>query len=708
MKKVRPQDQQEIATDQERRKLFLRYLNRGWLILGIVTLASSPFFPELRSQFIYLAVIIFPTYLLVRFLNLSGRTRLAGVVFTLTVNFGFYGLFLLLVLEQGAGEAFQTQSTVWLLMGLAVLFAGAFVDKWAALGVALFDTVLLIGTRLALAPESDPRPSAVVFWWMMAGIIWLYESTLQQALAQAWTEVAARKRANEQLRKLSSAVEHSPASIVITDPTGAIEYVNPRFTEITGYTLEEAVGKNPRILKSGLTPKDQYANLWETIVSGKEWRGELCNRKKNGELYWESISISPVTDEVGHITHFVAVKEDITERKTVEQLTSQYLRRLERSEQEAGLGSWEFDVATGESWWSRQMYRMFGFEESSTSPGFDEFLPRAHPDDRRLLQDALNSMLAGKDLTPREFRTDPDLAPVRTLFPTFKIERDAQGKAVKYTGTLLDITERKRVEERLRESEERYRLLAATLELQIAARTRELAEANARLTELDHLKSKFVSDVSHELRTPIANLKLYIDLLTHGRPEKYTQYITVLEQQIKRVVALVDDILDLSRLEQRKERGGAFQAVALNEVVEQVVAALQPRAEAAGLQLTCELARNLPPAYGDANQLAQVITNLVANALNYTQAGYVRISTRAQSDQVCLCVTDSGSGIDPEDLPHLFERFYRGQRVIKNDVPGTGLGLAIVKEIVDLHAGRIEVDSRPGQGTTFTVQLKAA
>jgi len=107
----------------------------------------------------------------------------------------------------------------------------------------------------------------------------------------------------------------------------------------------------------------------------------------------------------------------------------------------------------------------------------------------------------------------------------------------------------------------------------------------------------------------------------------------------------------------------------------------------------------------DANQLAQVVTNLIANALSYTPAGAVRVSVYAENDQVCLCVADSGSGIAPDDLPHVFERFYRGQLVLKNDVPGTGLGLAIVKEIVDLHEGRIEVDSQPDKGTTFRVWL---
>jgi two-component system, OmpR family, phosphate regulon sensor histidine kinase PhoR len=174
------------------------------------------------------------------------------------------------------------------------------------------------------------------------------------------------------------------------------------------------------------------------------------------------------------------------------------------------------------------------------------------------------------------------------------------------------------------------------------------------------------------------------------------------------VAALVDDILDLSRLERRKEQGMIYRAVELNDVVEQVVLAHQPRAEVDGLQLTFEPGPHLPPVRADANQVAQVVTNLIANALSYTSAGNVRVSTFAENAAVCLCVTDSGSGIAPADLPHVFERFYRGQHVLKNDVPGTGLGLAIVKEIVDLHEGRIEVDSRPGQGTTFRVWLPVA
>ncbi len=131
-------------------------------------------------------------------------------------------------------------------------------------------------------------------------------------------DVTDRLRAVETLRKLSRAVEQSPVSVVITDTDGAIEYVNPKFTRVTGYSSEEVLGRNPRILKSGELSPELYREMWNTITAGGEWRGELHNRKKDGELFWEFASISPILDEKGKITHFIAIKEDITGRKLLE------------------------------------------------------------------------------------------------------------------------------------------------------------------------------------------------------------------------------------------------------------------------------------------------------------------------------------------------------------------------------------------------------
>ncbi len=159
-----------------------------------------------------------------------------------------------------------------------------------------------------------------------ASSIMLDQSRL--GVCAVYQDLTQRKEAEAQLRQLSRAVEQSPASIIITDTTGAIEYVNPRFCAQTGYALEEVLGKNPRILKSGLTPPEVYRDLWQTITSGREWIGELHNKTKTGELFWELAHISPIMDENGTITHYLAVKEDITERKGIDSLRSHLEEQL--------------------------------------------------------------------------------------------------------------------------------------------------------------------------------------------------------------------------------------------------------------------------------------------------------------------------------------------------------------------------------------------
>lgn len=144
------------------------------------------------------------------------------------------------------------------------------------------------------------------------------EQRVVERTEELMIEISDRKQAEENLRKLSRAVEQSPAMTIITDPAGKIEYVNPRFTEVTGYTLQEVTGQTPRVLKSGETSREAYQELWQTITAGKEWWGELRNRKKDDTLYWASTSISPITNQDGTITHFLGISEDITERKRTE------------------------------------------------------------------------------------------------------------------------------------------------------------------------------------------------------------------------------------------------------------------------------------------------------------------------------------------------------------------------------------------------------
>ena len=279
-------------------------------------------------------------------------------------------------------------------------------------------------------------------------------------------------------------------------------------------------------------------------------------------------------------------------------------------------------------------------------------------------------------------RQDGSEFPVDIMLSPFDTEEGAMVVAV-----IRDATERKRAEETLRHQRD------------------ELAKAYEQLRELDRLQSKFISDVSHELRTPVANLHLYLSLLERGKADKRQHYLAILKEQVARLVNLVEDITDVSHLE-LDNLTATFGLVDLNAVAHQVVTELQPRAVAAGLTLTFHPDVNLPPVRAARDQLSRVVANLVANAISYTSDGLVRVSTYRTPDRVCLQVQDTGRGIDPEDMPHLFKRFYRGRNV--SHIPGNGLGLAVAHEIVRLHGGFIEADSDAGQGSRFTASFPPA
>lgn len=530
------------------------------------------------------------------------------------------------------------------------------------------------------------------------------------------------------MRTLSHAIEQSPVVIVITNTDGAIEYVNPRFTQLSGYTRDEVIGKNPRILKSGATDQPAYQQLWHTISDGNMWQGEFHNKKKNGELYWVSTSISPVHDAQGNIRHFVAVQEDITARKQRERaleamVTVAMALRAAAGRDEAGyiVVNQVFELLhMGGAALLLRVPQSDDLVAVSACGAWDHWTGLHFPIDKGI---SGRVIATGQPYISDNVQADTLLHRKELIGDLQKVicvpliaEKETIG--VLWVGqqapiTPYDIRLLKAIADMaamaiwratLYEQTQQY---AAELEARVAARTQELAQANERLLELDRLKTKFVSDVSHELRTPITNLQLYLDLLKHGKPEKRDHHLTVLRQQANRLTRLVEDILDLSRLE-LGDRRIAFASVDLNELVEQVVMTHQPLADNANLRLTFEPGPGLPFVQGEVNQLAQVVTNLVANALNYTPVGSVTVRTYLEEKHVCLNVMDTGIGIDPEDLPHLFERFYRGKQVSQGVVPGTGLGLAIVKEIVDLHRGSIEVNSQGGKGSAFSVRLPFA
>jgi len=248
-------------------------------------------------------------------------------------------------------------------------------------------------------------------------------------------DITDRKRAEDELRWLSRAVEQSPASVVITDLKGDIEYVNPKFTEVTGYSCSEILGKNPRILKSGDKPAEEYRKLWQTIVSGEEWRGEFHNKRKNGELYWESASICPIRDAHGRPAHYIAVKEDITGRKRMEAelLASEARTRL--AVENARISIYDVDAATGEG----------------KIRGPDEFLSRIrtsedwanaiHPEDRERIQAAHRRRCETGNGMREEYRMVEGDGTVRYYSDHGAPERDGR-----WIGVLRDVTPHRQAE----------------------------------------------------------------------------------------------------------------------------------------------------------------------------------------------------------------------------------------------------------------------
>ncbi len=225
------------------------------------------------------------------------------------------------------------------------------------------------------------------------------------------------------------------------------------------------------------------------------------------------------------------------------------------------------------------------------------------------------------------------------------------------------------------------------------------------LKELDRIKSDFVSTVSHDLRSPLTAILGYIELLDRVGPlsELQREFISRVQFNVHTITSLINDLLDLGRIEAGFDARN--EVVPIEAMVKEVLEEFSAAADEKSQQLLVELSPGMPVTLGDPVRLRQMLSNLVSNAIRYTQSGgTIRVRGRSEGDQVILQVVDNGPGIPLADQPHIFDKFYRASN-IPAEVPGTGLGLAIVKSIVENQQGRIWVDSNPGQGSTFTVVL---
>ena len=230
----------------------------------------------------------------------------------------------------------------------------------------------------------------------------------------------------------------------------------------------------------------------------------------------------------------------------------------------------------------------------------------------------------------------------------------------------------------------------------------------SEIRRLETLRKDFVANVSHELRTPITAVRSAVDTLRltmAGDPDASERFVDIIDRNAQRLGSLVEDLLDLSRIESKEYRPEAA-AVPVRAVSEQVVALLRPRIEEKNFEVRNEIAVDLPPARADRKGLEQVFTNLLDNAVKYCGPG-TRVSLRAQRNgsQLRIEVADTGPGIEPRHLSRLFERFYRVDSGRSREMGGTGLGLSIVKHLIEAMGGTIGVDSTPGKGSTFWMNL---
>ena len=228
------------------------------------------------------------------------------------------------------------------------------------------------------------------------------------------------------------------------------------------------------------------------------------------------------------------------------------------------------------------------------------------------------------------------------------------------------------------------------------------------LMRLNRMRQDFVANVSHELRTPLTAIKGFVEALRDGgleNPSQAEQFLQVIERHAERMDKIVSDLLLLSEMES-PDRSLQKEALSFPDLISGAVDALHPLAEAKKQDLAVKIDGELPPVRGDGQKIHQVLINLLHNAISYTpEGGSVLLEARAVQGGVEISVCDNGIGIPPEDVPRIFERFYRVDKARSRDQGGTGLGLSIVKHIVEAHGGEVRVESKPGKGSRFSVFL---
>jgi PAS domain S-box-containing protein len=538
-----------------------------------------------------------------------------------------------------------------------------------------------------------------------------------------------------ELNKLSHAIEQSANIVVITDLQGRIEYVNPRFIEATGYTPEEVLGRNSRILKSGEQSDKYYQELWQTITSGKQWRGEFHNRRKDGTLYWEQASIAPIFDPSGHMTHFIAIKEDITERKKAEKALKLYTERLQILH--------EID----------QSIVAARLPETIAIAAIHR-IRRLIPCQRVMVMaveadDQINLLAAASD---DEIDSVADLNVYREMFKDHPLGRGMiQGnvdlsalpqhsplqQALNNAGMRSYLAVPLLIENELRgilhlESTERKAFTAdhvtiareVAASLAVAIRQAQLYErAQQELAERMEAEAKlrrhtivleaqnaeldaFAHTVAHDLKNPVSAIVGYADVLkktyTSLPQDVQEEFFGVIARNARKMAAIIDELLLLASMREMTEID--MQPLDMGRIIAEARGRLLHLIEE--YQGEISLPDSWPIALGYGPWVEAVWTNYISNALKYGgQPPKVELGSDIQEDWwVRFWVRDNGPGLSHEEQAHLFTPF---ERLHHARTEGQGLGLSIVQRIVKKLGGQVGVESEgvPDQGCTFYFTL---
>jgi len=472
-------------------------------------------------------------------------------------------------------------------------------------------------------------------------------------------------------RRTQQILETASDAFISIDARGVVIDWNPQAEITFGWSCEEAKGRDLREMIVPESHREAHRRGVENYVATGEGKhmGEVLKLPalhRDGHEFPIELTLSPLQTAGGW--SFNAFVRDVSEREAAEQLLARQRRQLIEAQSIGQFGSWEWDVASDTIEWSDQLCRIFGIEPGAAPPTLGGYLKRVHPDDRVATKEAIEEAYeAGEPFAFEHRIVHPD-GSESVIHSRGEVDLGSDGKPVRMLGTGEDITERR---------------------------------------EVERAKDEFTSVVSHELRTPLTSIRGSLGLLESGvlgpLPEKGQRMIEIAVENTDRLVRLINDILDIERIDsgkidmQKEPCDGA-------ELIKSAVESLESLAANAGIILRAETAPVAVSA--DRDRIHQTLTNLISNAVKFSPAGsVVEVSCAQHGGEVVFSVTDDGRGIPADKLDSIFGRFQQVDASDSREKGGTGLGLAICRTIVQNHDGRIWVESKPGEGSTFSFAL---